>query len=86
MSESALGVNVAATRQNEGNSANVPGGGDGMPVTAGGANAPAATISAIVIVVFGNASDVIRSHADAEAASGAWEKSAMVSADAVSMG
>src|SRR5262245_32209669 len=63
MSESLDGVNVVATRQNAGRSANARPASGGAPPRAavGGANAPAATESAAVIVAFGILSDRRRS-------------------------
>src|SRR6185436_8915134 len=58
MSESLDGVSVAATRQNAGRSAN----GFAPRPRAGGVNAPAATVWADVIVVFGSLSDERLSH------------------------
>src|SRR6187399_1422349 len=52
MSESAVGLSVAATRQNAGRSANAL-----PPRPPGCENAPAATASAAVIVALGSASD-----------------------------
>jgi hypothetical protein len=63
MSESLLGLNVAATRQNAGRFAN-----DGFccaAVEPGGVNVPAATVWANVIVVFGSERPVRLSHAAA---------------------
>src|SRR6188768_4529062 len=57
MSESAVGLSVAATRQKAGRSAN------GLPPRPPGCeNAPAATASAAVIVAAGSASDARLSH------------------------
>jgi hypothetical protein len=76
MSESRLGFSVAATRQKGGSDAKIGGGPPRPPRpaafgTAGGANAPAATGSADVIVVFGRASLVRLSH-DAAPAADVW--------------
>ena len=62
MSESGLGLIVAATRQNGGNWLNEAPCGPPRPAAAGGTNVPAATVSASVIVVLGNTSDASRSH------------------------
>src|SRR5262245_50213316 len=64
MSESAVGLSVAATRQNAGRSAN----GLPPPRPPGCENAPAATASAAVIVAFGSAADARLSHVAARAA------------------
>src|SRR3954464_7089484 len=62
MSESPDGVSVAATRQNAGSSAYARAvAGGPSPDGRGGANAPAATDSAVVIVAFGSLSDRSRS-------------------------
>src|SRR6185436_16018242 len=63
MSESAVGLSVAATRQNAGRSAN------GLPPRPPGCeNAPAPTASAAVIVACGSASEARLSHVAACAA------------------
>src|SRR6185295_17949147 len=63
MSESAVGFNVAATRQNAGRSTN------GLPPRPPGCvKAPAATVSAAVIVADGRASDARLSQVAARAA------------------
>src|SRR5215831_5689753 len=69
MSESLLGASVAVTRQKDGSSEKTPAVGPRpcRPPT-GGANAPAATVCASVIVVFGSFSDVRLSQAAALAA------------------
>src|SRR6202795_1621966 len=57
ISESVVGFKVAATRQNAGRSLKATTGGGPPAVPPGGANSPAATGCASVIVVFGRAND-----------------------------
>src|SRR5262245_24222236 len=59
MSESLVGFSVAATRQNSGTSLNAAAPRAPPP---GGVNWPAATVCAIVIVVFGSETDSRLSH------------------------
>jgi hypothetical protein len=66
MSESLVGFNVAATRQNAGRSLKATTGGGPPVVSPGGVNLPAATGCASVIVVFGNASDAMLSQVVAQ--------------------
>src|SRR5262245_60593149 len=62
MSESCVSFSVAATRQNAGNARNASARAD-----AGGAKAPASTVTASVIVVNGHAACTRRSHGNAVA-------------------
>src|SRR6185295_3736896 len=74
MSESAVGLSVAATRQNAGRSAN----GLPPPRPPGWENAPAATASAAVIVACGNATDERLSQLAAAAGAGLTAHTASV--------
>src|SRR5438034_8211366 len=67
MSESGVGVSVACTRQNARRSVNVAPRPPGRPPRAGATNDPAATVCAIVIVVFGSVSADRLSHVAAKA-------------------
>src|SRR6185295_9294653 len=75
MSESLVGFNVAATRQNAGSVANAPAPARPPPAgprpPAGGVKAPAATGCAMVTAVSGSASEARRSHEVASATNGA---------------
>src|SRR5436190_24169759 len=77
MSEAAVGLSVAATRQNAGRSAN------GLPPRPPGCEkAPAATASAAVIVALGSASDARLSHVAACAAAALSVEQAMANPNA----
>src|SRR5712691_8523070 len=75
MSESLVGLSVAATRQNAGRllKACVAAGGAAAPPAAGGLNAPALTACARVMVVFGRVSSDARLAHDPDAGSGAGD-------------
>ena len=62
MSESGVGLIVAATRQKAGSRSYAAGGGPGSVNGFSGMNAPAATDAASVMVVFGSLSDARLSH------------------------
>src|SRR5258708_2896444 len=67
MSESLVGLSVAVTRQNAGRFLNGAVGSPRPPPPAGGVKAPAATVAAEVIVVFGNDREARLSHDAADA-------------------